>query len=121
MTDRPLIAAAIFFGSAWPPGPRRSSPPAAGTGRAPGARKLRAFARLNDWVGEKILLSSSSLAPEYPTQRANGGGALPGVLDHRNRRRVYPTATGGLVARGRRPGPRAPAAHPGDAGGAARR
>lgn len=28
--------------------------------------KLRAFSRVNDWVGEKILLSSSRLAREYP-------------------------------------------------------
>jgi DMSO/TMAO reductase YedYZ molybdopterin-dependent catalytic subunit len=28
--------------------------------------KLRAFSRVNDWVGEKILTSPSRLAPEYP-------------------------------------------------------
>lgn len=28
--------------------------------------RLRAFSRVNDWVGEKILLSSSRLAREYP-------------------------------------------------------
>lgn len=28
--------------------------------------KLRAFSRINDWVGEKVLLSTSRLAPEYP-------------------------------------------------------
>jgi DMSO/TMAO reductase YedYZ molybdopterin-dependent catalytic subunit len=28
--------------------------------------KLRAFSRVNDWVGEKLLLSSSRLAKEYP-------------------------------------------------------
>jgi DMSO/TMAO reductase YedYZ molybdopterin-dependent catalytic subunit len=30
------------------------------------APKLRAFSRLNDWVGEKILLSPSRLARQYP-------------------------------------------------------
>jgi DMSO/TMAO reductase YedYZ molybdopterin-dependent catalytic subunit len=28
--------------------------------------KLRAFSRINDWIGEKILLSPARLAPEYP-------------------------------------------------------
>ena len=28
--------------------------------------KLRAFSRVNDWVGEHILLSTTRLAPEYP-------------------------------------------------------
>ena len=28
--------------------------------------KLRAFSRINDWIGEKILLSPARLVPEYP-------------------------------------------------------
>ena len=28
--------------------------------------KLRAFSRINDWIGEKVLLSPARLAPEYP-------------------------------------------------------
>ena len=28
--------------------------------------KLRAFSRINDWIGEKILLSPARLAPVYP-------------------------------------------------------
>jgi DMSO/TMAO reductase YedYZ molybdopterin-dependent catalytic subunit len=28
--------------------------------------RLRAFSRINDWIGEKILLSPRRLAPEYP-------------------------------------------------------
>src|SRR5690349_20232295 len=28
--------------------------------------KLRAFSRVNDWLGEKVLLSNSRLAPQYP-------------------------------------------------------
>ena len=32
---------------------------------------LRAVSRLNDWVGEKILLSGSRLAPEYPVVGAH--------------------------------------------------
>ena len=28
--------------------------------------RLRAFGRINDWVGERIFLSRSRLAPEYP-------------------------------------------------------
>src|ERR1700750_977021 len=28
--------------------------------------RLRAFSRVNDWLGEKVLLSNSRLAPQYP-------------------------------------------------------
>jgi DMSO/TMAO reductase YedYZ molybdopterin-dependent catalytic subunit len=31
--------------------------------------KLRAFSRVNDWVGEKVFLSAAHLAPEYPISR----------------------------------------------------
>lgn len=31
--------------------------------------RLRAFSRVNDWVGEKIFLSADRLAPEYPVSQ----------------------------------------------------
>jgi DMSO/TMAO reductase YedYZ molybdopterin-dependent catalytic subunit len=33
------------------------------------APKLAAFSRVNDWVGEKVFLSSARLAPQYPVSR----------------------------------------------------
>jgi DMSO/TMAO reductase YedYZ molybdopterin-dependent catalytic subunit len=38
--------------------------------------KLRAFSRVNDWVGEK-LLASSRLAPEYPVSRRTPERSFP--------------------------------------------
>ena len=69
--------------------------------------KLRAFSRLNDWVGEKILLSpipprAASIRPA--SERAEG--RFPAYSITWNRRRFYPDSTGGLGARGGRPGPR---------------
>jgi DMSO/TMAO reductase YedYZ molybdopterin-dependent catalytic subunit len=56
--------------------------------------RLRAFSRINDWIGEKILLSPSRLAPEYPVSARtamenfpsysityNQTGAFPAVSD----------------------------------------
>lgn len=68
--------------------------------------KLRAFSRINDWVGEKILLSSSRLAREYPVSERtpveqfpsysityNQTGAFPLVRDPRK----WSLDVGGLV------------------------
>jgi DMSO/TMAO reductase YedYZ molybdopterin-dependent catalytic subunit len=38
---------------------------------------LRAFSRVNDWVGEKLFLSSSRLAPQYPISRRTPEPAFP--------------------------------------------
>jgi DMSO/TMAO reductase YedYZ molybdopterin-dependent catalytic subunit len=56
--------------------------------------KLRAFSRINDWIGEKILLSPARLVPEYPASARtamenfpaysityNQTGAFPAVSD----------------------------------------
>ena len=53
--------------------------------------KLRGFSRLNDWVGEKILLSRSRLAHEYPTSERTAEGRFPAYSITWNRRRFYPT------------------------------
>ncbi|HVT17051.1 MAG TPA: molybdopterin-dependent oxidoreductase [Thermoanaerobaculia bacterium] len=39
--------------------------------------KLRAVSRLNDWVGEKVLLSSTRLAPQYPIRRRTPARNFP--------------------------------------------
>jgi DMSO/TMAO reductase YedYZ molybdopterin-dependent catalytic subunit len=68
--------------------------------------KLRAFSRINDWIGEKILLSPNRLAKEYPiTARTadkhfpaysityNETGSFPSVGDLRK----WTLEVGGLV------------------------
>ncbi len=39
--------------------------------------KLRAVSRLNDWVGEKLFLSSTRLAPQYPVSRRTAPRDFP--------------------------------------------
>lgn len=39
--------------------------------------KLRAVSRLNDWVGEKLFLSSARLAPQYPVSRRTAPRDFP--------------------------------------------
>jgi DMSO/TMAO reductase YedYZ molybdopterin-dependent catalytic subunit len=39
--------------------------------------KLRAVSRLNDWVGEKLFLSSTRLAPQYPVSRRTAAHDFP--------------------------------------------
>ena len=68
--------------------------------------KLRAFSRINDWIGEKILLSPARLAPVYPVSARtpmenfpaysityNQTGSFPEVSDPRK----WSLNVGGLV------------------------
>lgn len=41
------------------------------------APKLNAFSRVNDWVGEKVFLSDSRLAPQYPVSRRTADRDFP--------------------------------------------
>jgi DMSO/TMAO reductase YedYZ molybdopterin-dependent catalytic subunit len=66
--------------------------------------KLRAFSRLNDWVGEKILLSPSRLAREYPTSARTPMSAFPAYSISYNQTGMFPEppadwalVVGGLV------------------------
>jgi DMSO/TMAO reductase YedYZ molybdopterin-dependent catalytic subunit len=66
--------------------------------------KLHAVSRLNDWVGEKIFLSSSRLAPTYPVSRRTPAGAFPAyALTHPlpvpGDADGWTLAVGGLVAK----------------------
>ena len=59
--------------------------------------RLRAISRLNDWVGEKILLSPTRLAPQYPVRGADRlTAAFPAYSITRNRTGAFPAppATG---------------------------
>jgi DMSO/TMAO reductase YedYZ molybdopterin-dependent catalytic subunit len=52
--------------------------------------RLRAISRLNDWVGEKILLSPTRLAAEYPASARTPDARFPGYSITRNRTGAYP-------------------------------
>jgi DMSO/TMAO reductase YedYZ molybdopterin-dependent catalytic subunit len=66
--------------------------------------RLRAISRLNDWVGEKILLSPTRLAAEYPPSARTPDGRFPAYSITRNRTGAFPQVpenwaleVGGLV------------------------
>jgi DMSO/TMAO reductase YedYZ molybdopterin-dependent catalytic subunit len=66
--------------------------------------RLRAISRLNDWVGEKILLSPTRLAAEYPQAARTPEARFPSYSITRNRTGAYPPVpanwaleVGGLV------------------------
>jgi DMSO/TMAO reductase YedYZ molybdopterin-dependent catalytic subunit len=52
--------------------------------------RLRAISRLNDWVGEKILLSPSRLAREYPVAARTPPDRFPAYSITRNRTGQFP-------------------------------
>ena len=106
MTDRAPGLTPAGLPAAGPRGAgRRWSRPAAGTAGRCSSRRLRAISRLNDWVGEKILLSPTRLAPEYPIGARTPDAAVPGVLHHaqpnraafRSRPGEWALEVGGLV------------------------
>lgn len=57
--------------------------------------RLRAISRLNDWVGEKILLSSSRLAPEYPRSARTSLAQFPAYSIALNQTGAFPEAPAG--------------------------
>jgi DMSO/TMAO reductase YedYZ molybdopterin-dependent catalytic subunit len=66
--------------------------------------RLRAFSRINDWVSEKIFLSSSRLAPEYPVSARTPPRDFPSYSITRNDTGSFPALpaswsleVGGLV------------------------
>src|SRR3954453_20319435 len=70
--------------------------------------KLRAFSRINDWVGEKILLSPTRLAREYPVSARTPVESFPSYSITYNLTASYPAPddsrtwaleVGGLVRR----------------------
>jgi DMSO/TMAO reductase YedYZ molybdopterin-dependent catalytic subunit len=69
--------------------------------------RLRGFSRINDWVGEKLIQSSSRLAAEYPVSARTSGQNFPSYSITYNRTGAFPSANlkdwrlevGGLVAK----------------------
>jgi DMSO/TMAO reductase YedYZ molybdopterin-dependent catalytic subunit len=52
--------------------------------------RLRSISRLNDWVGEKILLSKTRLAPQYPVAARTPAERFPAYSITRNRTGSFP-------------------------------
>ena len=52
--------------------------------------RLRAFGRVNDWVGEKLWHSSSRLAPEYPVQDRTAAANFPSYSITYNKTGSFP-------------------------------
>jgi DMSO/TMAO reductase YedYZ molybdopterin-dependent catalytic subunit len=55
--------------------------------------KLRAFSRINDWIGEKILLSPARLAPEYPVSARTAMENFPSYSITYNQTGSFPTVS----------------------------
>ena len=53
--------------------------------------RLRAFSRLNDWVGEKLLLSPTRLAEQYPASARTAPGNFPSYSITYNRTGRFPS------------------------------
>ena len=53
--------------------------------------KLRAFSRINDWVGEKVLFSPSRLAREYPLSARTPMQNFPAYSITYNRTKSFPS------------------------------
>ena len=54
---------------------------------------LRVFSRINDWIGEKILLSPSRLAPEYPVTARTAMENFPAYSITYNETGSFPTVS----------------------------
>jgi len=52
--------------------------------------RLRAFSRINDWVGEKLLLSPERLAKQYPASARTDPANFPAYSIAFNRTRKFP-------------------------------
>ena len=55
--------------------------------------RLRAFSRINDWIGEKILLSPSRLAREYPVSARTAMENFPAYSITYNQTGSFPTVS----------------------------
>jgi DMSO/TMAO reductase YedYZ molybdopterin-dependent catalytic subunit len=55
--------------------------------------RLRAFSRINDWIGEKILLSPARLAPEYPVSARTAMENFPAYSITYNETGSFPTVS----------------------------
>ena len=106
MTDRARLTRRDFFRLGAVAGPASIVAACGWDGGAALAPKLKAFSRINDWVGEKILLSSTRLAREYPVSARTAAENFPSYSITYNRtgsfrcrriRQRWSLEVGGLV------------------------
>jgi DMSO/TMAO reductase YedYZ molybdopterin-dependent catalytic subunit len=104
MTDRAGVSRRDFFRLGVAAGPAALVAACGWDGGPVLEPRLRAFSRINDWVGEKIFLSRRRLAPEYAVSERTADRLFPAYSITFNRTRVYPKTprgwelqVGGLV------------------------
>ena len=95
MTDRGGVSRRDFLRLGLAAGPASLVAACGWDGGAALEPQLRAFGRINDWVGEKIFLSRSRLAPEYPVSARTAERLFPAYSITWNQKRVYPDPPSG--------------------------
>jgi DMSO/TMAO reductase YedYZ molybdopterin-dependent catalytic subunit len=95
MTDRDGVSRRDFFRLGIAAGPASLVAACGWDGCAFLEPRLRTFGRINDWVGERIFLSRSRLAPEYAVSARTEEPRFPAYSITFNRKRVYPDAPSG--------------------------
>jgi DMSO/TMAO reductase YedYZ molybdopterin-dependent catalytic subunit len=95
MTDRGGVSRRDFLRLGLAAGPASLVAACGWDGGAALEPGLRAFGRINDWVGEKILLSGSRLAPEYPVSARTAERHFPAYSITWNQKRRYPDPPSG--------------------------
>jgi DMSO/TMAO reductase YedYZ molybdopterin-dependent catalytic subunit len=95
MTDRGGVSRRDFLRLGLAAGPASLVAACGWDGGAVLEPQLRAFGRINDWVGEKIFLSRSRLAPEYPVSARTAERLFPAYSITWNQKRAYPDPPSG--------------------------
>ena len=95
MTDRPGIGRRDFLRLGVVAGPASLVAACGWDGGSVLEPRLRAFGRINDWVGERILLSRSRLAPTYAVAERTVERQFPTYSITYNRTRAFPTPPAG--------------------------
>jgi DMSO/TMAO reductase YedYZ molybdopterin-dependent catalytic subunit len=95
MTDRGGVSRRDFFRLGLAAGPAALVAACGWDGGPALEPRLRAFSRVNDWVGEKIFLSRSRLAREYPVSARTPERHFPAYSITWNQKRVYPDPPSG--------------------------
>jgi DMSO/TMAO reductase YedYZ molybdopterin-dependent catalytic subunit len=95
MTDRGGVSRRDFLRLGLAAGPASLVAACGWDGGAALEPRLRAFGRINDWVGEKIFLSRSRLAPDYPVSARTPEQHFPAYSITWNQKRVYPDPPSG--------------------------
>jgi DMSO/TMAO reductase YedYZ molybdopterin-dependent catalytic subunit len=91
MTERPRLTRRDFFRLGAVAGPTAIVAACGWDGGPALESKLRGFSRINDWVGEKLIQSSTRLAPEYPASARTPAQDFPSYSITYNRTGSFPS------------------------------